>query len=55
MCVGRSKKGALIPSGEKPGTLGVRDSRCDLKSYVMGVRDPRCNPKSYVAQNKTHD
>ena len=20
----------------------------------MGVRDPRCDPKSYVAQNKTH-
>ena len=28
------------PSGEKLGTLGVRD--------------PRCNPKRSVAQNKTH-
>ena len=23
--------------------------------WNMGVRDPRCDPKSYVAQNKTHD
>ena len=65
--LGRERRGSLIPSCEKPGTLGVRDPRCDPKSYVaqkkthghvyhwnMGVRDPRCDRKSYVAQNKTH-
>ena len=53
--LGGVRRGSLIPSGEKPRTLGVKDPRCDLKSSIMGVRDPQCNPKSPVAQNKTHD
>ena len=40
-CVlGGARRGPLIPSGENPRTLGVRD--------------PQCDPKRSVAQNKTH-
>ena len=38
--LGGARRGSLILSSEKPGTLGVRDQWCD--------------PKNYVAQNKTH-
>ena len=54
MCVRQSKKGLLPPSGEKPRTL-VRQSIHQLKLVKMskGVRDLRCDPKSYVAQRDT--
>ena len=46
--LGRARKGPLISSGKKPGTLGVGD--CASQNFCMGVRDPQCKPKSYVAQ-----
>ena len=36
--LGRARKGSLIPSGEKPGTFGVKDPRCEPKSYVAQRR-----------------
>ena len=60
MCVGRSKKGLLVPSVEK-FCVGVRDSRCEPKvlygcerplvlseKFCMGVRDPRCDLEKSV-------
>ena len=40
VCWVEQEGGPLIPSGEKPRTLGIRD--------------PQCDHKRSVAQNKTH-
>ena len=45
-----AKRGSLTLSGEKPGTLGVRDPWCDLKRSVAQNK----THGYHVAQNKTH-
>ena len=34
VCWAEQEGGSLIPSSEKPRTLGVRDPRCDPKNSV---------------------
>ena len=42
--LGKSRRGSLIPSSEKPG-VRVKETRGSIRNFCEGVRDPWSYPK----------